>query len=169
MKLHSVVNACLFQVTWFAAVVGGTGAALASCGVLAAHTLARGTARADLTLSALTGVLGLGLDTLWIHTGVLDYHGSLLAPVWIVALWVAVGLSLNHSLAIILGRPILAAVLVIGACPMSYLGGAALGGVEIPSPPLLAAVALTWACLFAALCGVIAPFVNRQFEGSTAG
>lgn len=168
MNLHTLVNAGLFQITWFAAVAGGTTAAIAACGLLATHVMARGEVRADLTLAAVLGAIGFGLDTLWIQIGVLDYHGSVLAPTWIVALWVALGLSLNHSLAMFLGRPRLAAVLVAGACPMSYLGGAALGAVTVPSPGLLVIVALTWAGLFAAVFGVVAPRVNCHFEDSRA-
>jgi hypothetical protein len=164
MNFHTLLNAGLFQVTWFAAVMGGTLAGAGACALLAAHALARGRARADLTLAAVLGAIGFGLDTLWIQTGVLDYHGSLLAPPWIVALWVAVGFSINHSLSMFLGRPWLAALAVAAACPFSYLGGAALGGVTIAEPWRLAIVALAWSALFANVFGRIAPFVNRQFE-----
>lgn len=164
MNLHTLLNAGLFQVTWFAAVMGGTLVGVAACSVLAAHALARGSARADLTLAAVLGVVGFVLDTLWIQTGVLDYHGASLAPPWIVALWVAVGLSINHSLSVFLGRPWLAAVAVGAACPFSYLGGAALGGVTIPELGQLTVVGCAWGGLFAGVFGLLAPFLNRRFE-----
>jgi hypothetical protein len=164
MNPHVLLNAGLFQITWFAAVMGGTFAAAGACALLAGHALTRGRAGADLTIAAVLGAVGFGLDTLWIQTGVLDYHGSLLAPPWIVALWAAVGLSVNHSLSFLLGRPWLAAIATAIACPFSYLGGSALGGVAVPAPSLLAIVALAWAALFAVVFGLLAPFLNRQFD-----
>ncbi len=163
MKLHAVVNGVLFQVTWFAAVLGGTVAGLAACAALAAHAFWRG-GRGDLALAAIVGAIGLGLDTIWIYCGILDFHGTVPAPHWIVVLWVALGLSMNHSLSMLIGRPWLAAALAAVACPLSYLGGAALGAVVIPKPVLLIVVALSWAVLFACLFGAVAPFLNRQFE-----
>jgi hypothetical protein len=81
-----------------------------------------------------------------------------------VALWVAVGLSINHSLSVFLGRAWLAAIAVAAACPLSYLGGAALSGVTIAEPRLLAVVAIVWSGLFSGVFRWMAPFVNRQFE-----
>ncbi len=163
MNAHAIINAVLFQATWFAAVLGGTFGALIACAVLAAHVLARSGWR-DLALGAVVGVVGLGLDTLWIYSGILDYHGAAVAPPWIVVLWVAVGLSLNHSLSMFIGRPWAGSALVVVACPLSYMGGAALGAVIIPAPLPLVAVALGWALVFGTLFGIVAPFFNRQFE-----
>ncbi len=163
MNLHVVTNAVLLQLTWFAAVFGGTLAAAFACALLAAHVLSRG-GRRDLTLAAIVGAVGLGLDTLWIYSGVLDYHGALLAPPWIVVLWVAVGLSLNYSLSMCIGRPWLGGALAAVVCPLSYLGASGLGALAIPAASSLIVVALGWAVVFSGLFGVVAPFFNRQFE-----
>ncbi len=163
MNVHVAVNAVLLQLTWFAAVFAGTLAAVLAGALLAAHVLSRG-GRRDLTLAAIVGAVGLGLDTLWIYSGILDYHGALLAPPWIVVLWIAVGLSLNYSLSMFIGRPWLGGALAAATCPLSYLGASALGALTIPSAPLLIVVALGWAVVFGSLFGVVAPFFNRQFE-----
>jgi hypothetical protein len=163
VNVHVVVNAALLQLTWFAAVIGGTLAAACACALLAAHVLSRG-GRRDLTLAAIVGAVGLGLDTLWIYSGILDYHGALLAPPWIVLLWLAVGLSLNYSLSMCVGRPWLGGALAAAACPLSYLGASALGALVIPSTSSLTMIALGWAVVFGGLFGVVAPFFNRQFE-----
>jgi Protein of unknown function (DUF2878) len=163
VNVHVVVNAVLLQLTWFAAVFGGTVAAALACALLAAHVLPRG-GRRDLTLAAIVGAVGLGLDTLWIYSGVLDYHGALLAPPWLVLLWIAVGLSLNYSLSMCIGRPWLGGLMAAAACPLSYLGAAALGALAVPSLPSLIIVALSWAIVFGGLFGIVAPFFNRQFE-----
>jgi hypothetical protein len=163
VNVHVVVNAALLQLTWFAAVIGGTLAAACACALLAAHVLSRG-GRRDLTLAAIVGAVGLGLDTLWIYSGILDYHGALLAPPWIVLLWLAVGLSLNYSLSMCVGRPWLGGALAAAACPLSYLSASALGALVIPATSSLTIIALGWAVLFGGLFGVVAPFFNRQFE-----
>lgn len=162
MNSH-VVNALLLPVTWLAAVVGGNLAAAFACTLLTVHALSRG-GRRDLTLAAIVGAVGLGLDTLWVYSGILDYHGALLAPPWIVLLWIAVGVSLNHSLSMCIGRPWLGGALAAATCPLSYLGAAALGALNIPSAASLIVIALSWAVVFAGLFGIVAPFFNRQFE-----
>ena len=67
--------------------------------------------------------IGFCLDTLWIRVGVLDYAGASVAPVWIVLLWVGVGLSVNHSLAPFGARPWVGGLLAGLTAPVSYLGG----------------------------------------------
>ncbi|GIS96918.1 MAG: hypothetical protein CM1200mP24_02020 [Gammaproteobacteria bacterium] len=34
----------------------------------------------------------------WVAIGILDYHGLDVAPVWIVILWCALGLSINKCM-----------------------------------------------------------------------
>jgi hypothetical protein len=161
VKWHALVNAALFQATWFAAVLFGTGAALVAAGLLGWHAAARGTAKADLTLAAFLAVIGLGLDTAWIYLGVLDYNGAVVAPPWIVVLWGAVGLSVNHSLSFLQRSPWLAAVLVGPAGAISYLAGAEFGGVVIPQMASLLIVVVVWALLFFLLIDRVVPFFNR--------
>lgn len=162
---HVVINAVLFQLTWFAAVLGGSLFALAACALLTTHLVLRDSLKADCTIGAITAVLGLGLDTLWIHLNVLDFNGVAVAPPWIVVLWGALGLSMNHSMAWFVSRPLPGAI-VAGACaPLSYLSGAALGGVIVPDSAMLGLVSLAWFVLFYVLFRVVAPFVNRQFQG----
>ena len=73
-------------------------------------------------------VLGLILDSAWIHLGILDFGADSLnvaniqlAPLWIVMLWVAVGLSLFEALGFFV-RPLVGA-LIVGAtrrCPFHW-------------------------------------------------
>ena len=160
---HALVNAVLFQVTWFSAVLGGSLPALAACGVLTAHLVFRSSLRADITIAAITTAVGFCLDTLWIHLNVLDFNGATLAPVWIVVLWTALGLSLNHSMSVFLRRPLIGAILAGASAPLSYLSGAALGGVIVPERVLLAVVSASWFVFFYLLFRYLAPFINRQF------
>ncbi len=164
MNWHAIGNALLFQVTWFAAVVWGTPAALAAMVAVVVQIAPRRMLRADATLGAILAAVGLGLDTAWIHFGVLDYRGAAVAPLWIVLLWVAVGMSLNHSLAFLLRMPRFGALLVGPAGAVSYLAGAQFGAVVIPDPAQLVFVVLTWTALFAVLLRRVVPFVNTLYS-----
>jgi hypothetical protein len=163
MNPHLLLNAALFQMTWFSAVLFGVFAGLACVLLLAIHGARGGVKTQDLVLGSLAAAVGFGLDTLWIHTGILDFHGAVIAPPWIVVLWLATGLTLNHSLEPMARRPLAGAATAGLAAPVSYLSGEALGGVIIPRPELLLVVAVTWFVLFHFVFRTVAPFFNRQF------
>jgi len=152
LNLANLCNAVLFQFAWFACVLGGAaGSSLWGAGAvtsLAAFAALRDRWRSDVAFALLGAVVGLGLDTLWIQTGVLDYGGAALAPPWIVLLWAGVGLTLNHSLGLFSARPWLGGLLAGLSAPLSYLGGERLGAVAVPDPWLLGFVAATWFALF---------------------
>jgi len=152
MNFPNLINALLFQGAWFACVMGGAaGSSLWGAGTLAALTtfvLLRNRWRSDLTWAAAAAVTGFVLDTLWIRLGILDYGATEYAPLWIVMLWAAVGLTLNHSLGLFAERPWLGALLAGATAPLSYLAGERLGGVVVPDPMLLGGVSLVWAGVF---------------------
>lgn len=148
---HKVINAVLFQLTWFACVIGGArGTSLwgaLALALLAGQALARPPRRDALLLALGLGAFGFALETLWIRLGVLDY-GSAFAPPWIVLLWLAVGLCLHHSLSAFQARPWLGGLLAAAAAPFSYLAGAGLGAVDIGPAWSLLAVSLVWLVVF---------------------
>lgn len=166
MNWHAVGNAVLFQVVWFAAVLWGTPAALAALAALVVQIAPRGTLRADATMGAILAAVGLGLDTAWIHLGILDFHGAAVAPLWIVLLWFAVGVTLNHSLAFLMHKPLLGALLVGPGGAVSYLAGEQLGGVIVPDSAHLVVVVVAWTALFAVVLGRVVPLVNASYAQS---
>jgi hypothetical protein len=164
MNQHALINAGLFQVAWFAAVLGGSLAACVAFALLLWHAAGRGKARADCTIAAICAALGLGLDTTWIYLAVLDFHGAVVAPPWIVVLWAALGVSLNHSLSFLVARPWLGAMLTALAAPFSYWAGAALGGVVIANDAWLAVIAVAWFVVFYVLFKRVVPIINHFWE-----
>lgn len=152
MNRWNVVNGVLFQVAWFACVLGGAGDTLLwGVPVLLAmlgQSMVGTSAGRDLLFASVAAVIGFLVDTLWIRTGVLDYNGAAVAPVWIVLLWAAVGLSLNHCLSYFKTRPWLGGALAGGGAPFSYLAGERFGAVTIDDPLQLLAVAPVWLILF---------------------
>ena len=105
----------------------------------------------DFQLMLVTVLLGLILDTTWVRLGWLHYTGawaiSERAPLWILFLWAGLALTINHSLAWLQSRLMLAALLGAIFSPLSYLAAARLEAVTIVSEPesLFIALSLSWA------------------------
>ncbi len=166
MSVTVVVNALLFQATWFACVIGGAQGQWqwGALGILAllGFSFWRNSLARDVALLSVLAVVGFCLDSLWAATGVLDYGAQTnywgavaLAPVWITLLWMGVGLTTRHSLKFLADRPALGALLAGGAAVPSYLGGQRLGAVVVPEWASLGIIALAWALAFFVLFSVV--------------
>lgn len=149
------INFVLFQLGWFACVLGAANGKPWLGPVVVASAVALHMVRArrplpELRLVLYAMLLGLVVDSLLMATGWLRYPSGLwlpgLAPYWIVAMWGLFATTLNLSLAWLRGRPLLAAVMGAVGGPLSYLAGERLGGIELlAAAPALVALALAWA------------------------
>ncbi|MGM0562913.1 MAG: DUF2878 domain-containing protein [Pseudomonadota bacterium] len=158
--MAKVLNFLAFQGVWAACVLTAARGHI-WLGLLSALAFALVTLsvshyrRADLSLMALAVVLGGSLDTLWSWIGWMDYAASPwghLAPPWILGLWFAFAMTLNHSLAWLRFRPAALAALAAMACPLSYYAGHRLGAVEWHFVPgLLVVTPLSWAAVLVCL------------------
>lgn len=147
MKVSNIVNLVLFNLTWFACVMGGSVAGMLGIAALLCFSFTQGTWRSDGALAVFLLTVGWSLDSVWIAFGVLDF-GTRFAPLWIGLLWVAVGFSINHSLTFFRDQPVLGA-LITGLCaPISYLAGERLGAVVVPEVAALGVISISWAVLF---------------------
>jgi hypothetical protein len=150
VSVANLLNALLFQLNWFACVLGGAYGeplwALITLSLMFAQTARGKTLRADVVLALSAAGIGLFLDSLWIFTGVLDY-GSRFAPVWIVMMWMGAALSLNHSLAWLKPQPWLGGIMAAMVAPLCYLSGESLGAVTVDNAGL-PVVALSWLLVF---------------------
>lgn len=151
-----ILNYGLFQVVWFACVLGGAnGQPLLGTGVaalvIALHLYLVPGPREELSLLVSVGLLGALLDSLLVSFGWLSFPSGqfhpAMAPHWIIAMWMSFATVLNLSLGWLKGRYLLALVLGVVAGPMAYYAGAELGGVLIQADIGLAlgGVALNWA------------------------
>ena len=153
---YKVANAVMMKGAWLCCVIGGAAYGSAALILMFAMSIWRREFFQDLPFVLLLGGIGLCLDTLWMYTGILDYGqavislpmGITLAPSWIVMLWLAVGLSIRHSLYFLVNRPLLGALLVGCGSPLSYLTGERFGAVVIPSVEGMAILAAVWFALF---------------------
>jgi hypothetical protein len=150
-----LLNFIAFQIGWFACVLGGANGwpwlgVLAAVVVIALHLHQAARPGAELTLIALSGLLGFVADSLLTGLGLLrfpsgQFHDQL-SPYWMVAMWLMFATTLNISLRWLKPHLGLAALLGAVAGPLAYYAGARLGGVSFDDPlASLIAVGGAWA------------------------
>ena len=149
-----VINALLFQATWFACVLGGSQGqpvwGLAALSGMLLFAYRRPHFREDVALVLLLVPVGWLLQSLWIDQGILVYEPNSLPP-WILMLWAGVALTVNHSLTWFKQYPLMGAALAAVAAPICYLSGTQLGAVATPVPLNLAWISLAWFAVFGAI------------------
>ena len=150
-----LVNILAFQAGWFSCVLGAANGypVAGPIAVLLAVSLHLALAykpRNELVLLLLAAVMGALLDSLLLQTGWLTYPNGMLwdgtAPYWIVAMWLLFATTLNVSLRWLRRSYFAAAILGLVGGPLSYYGGATLGGLTfINMSAALTALAIGWA------------------------
>lgn len=160
---RNIVNFVLFQIGWFACVVYPGMAAVGLVVVfLGLHMALVSQKRfTELQFIGFGVVLGSLMDTLWFRTDVLSLVGNedvLIAPPWLVAIWVIFMTTLCHSLNWVGQKKWLPWVLAPFAGPFAYWSASKLGIVTLPDLWIsLAAMAVGWMLLFPLLL-----FVRRS-------
>ncbi len=152
--LKMLVNAALFQVAWFAAVLGAAGGRtwlgpLVLLPVLAVNLAMTPERRGEVKLWVAAGMIGLLFDTALVSAGLFAPKRHLfpypLSPPWMVGLWIGFAATLNQSLGWLHGRLLLAALLGAVGGPLTYLGGARLGAADaLPQMAGLVILAVGW-------------------------
>jgi hypothetical protein len=158
-----LLNAALFQVAWFAAVLGAAYdrfwlGPLVLLPVLAVNLVMASERRSELQLWAVAGVIGLLFDTVLVAAGVFAPRRHLFpfpfSPPWMIGLWLNFAATLNRSLGWLHGRPLPAALFGAVGGPLAYYGGARLGATEtIPGVEGLLILATGW--------GIITPLLFK--------
>ena len=152
-----LVNFILFQLAWLACVLGAAqghpwfGPLVVAC-VVAYHLQRAANPGPEAMLLLSAALIGTLFDSALVASGWLVYPAGqwhpLVAPYWIIALWVAFASTLNVSLNWLKGRPLLSVLFGTLGGPLAYLAGARLGGVEFTEQAwALGALGLGWALL----------------------
>lgn len=168
--MKKIINLTLFQIAWFAAVLGAAKEApwlgpLVMVPVLAVHLSLTDDRQRELKLLLAAGLLGFLYDTALVNAGVFSPLQHLVprpfSPPWMVGLWMNFAATLNVSMVWLRGRYLLAAVFGAIGGPLAYYGGAKLGATEaLPSLNGILVLAVGW--------GVITPllvWLARIFAG----
>ena len=161
-----LLNFAAYQLGWFASVLGAAKqlpwmGPVALIVVLFIHLAQSSRPQLEIGLVIACGVIGVFFDSFLVAAGWVSYPSGqfheLLAPYWIVTLWMMFGTTLNVSLGWLKGRNLLAAVLGAIAGPLTYLAGQKLGGMQFVEPlPAMVALGLGW--------GIAMPFLMRLAE-----
>ena len=165
--MRAVVNFVAFQAGWFACVLGAAHGhpwlgSIAVLLVFALHLALAPDPWAQVRLALVAVAIGFVLETALLASGVARYAEPgpypVLPPVWILAMWVLLATLLDSSLAWLQKRLWLAVLFAGVGAPMSYAGGARLGGMEIAEPlwRSFAVMGVLWAVAFPALLVVAA-------------
>ncbi|RMF75480.1 MAG: DUF2878 domain-containing protein [Acidobacteria bacterium] len=162
-----LINLGLYQIGWFCCVLGaargqGTAGGLVALALVLVHVALLEDRSGEAPLLALAGGFGLAVDSTLGSLKLLDYASpspwSPLAPVWIVALWIQLATLLRFGLAVMVGRPGLAALLGAAGGPLAFMIGERLGAVRFAEPAWIALLALgvLWAIALALLSAAAA-------------
>jgi hypothetical protein len=156
-----VANFVIFQLAWFAAVLGAAhGMPLAGTACVTAaigwHLWVSARPAQEARLVALACVVGLAVETAIVQQGHVAYPSGQpvpgLPPYWMVALWGLLAIALNVTMRWLRARLWLAAVLGAIVGPLSFASGVRLGGAQfVHAEPALLTLALAWAVLLPAL------------------
>lgn len=162
-----VGNFVLFQVLWFAAVLGAAQGdswwALPVLFAMLAWTPMTGASLfADLRLVAIGLALGLMFEVCFIATGAIAYKAQWFQwapPMWIMLLWAGFAMSFNHSMAWLTQRPLVAGIFGGFGAVLSLLAGVRLGAAEALLPDWQVALiyGFSWALLVPLLAWVARP------------
>ncbi len=169
MSLPIVLNFIFFQLLWFSCVVGAGAygmawlayGALLPIGVLTFYSKTR---TADLLVAVVALAAGLIIDNVWVAVEILHYPDSTLAPFWIALLWVGLGLTVNHSMALFRDHTLWGSLIVGLAAPITYLAGERFGAVEVTALALTPFISLAWFLVFYGMARYSLWLVNSEAE-----
>lgn len=163
-------NFLAFQIGWFACVVGAARdwpwlGVIVAVGVVAFHLVKVMQPRRELILIGCAALVGLVLDSVLVASDLAVFKSgmlvSMLAPPWMMAMWIMFATTLNVTLRWLRQRAWLAATLGAISGPIAYYGGASLGAVTFSDATLaLGAIALGWAVALPLLIEIA-----RRYDG----
>lgn len=168
-----IANFVLFQISWFACVIGAAQGmpwlgVIVTLMTLIWHISTVKQPPSELTVIACVIIMGACFDQWMLTNTWIDYqnHGwsERIVPVWIVALWAAFASTLNVSLAWIKGRYLVAMLLGAMGGPLAYLAAERLGAVTLHGQIAYVLLSCGWAIITPALFYVTS-YINRVRAG----
>jgi len=169
--MHFLINLVLFQICWFAAVVGagqgywwtGPACVVVFAGIVVARSRC---VRADLTLLLIAAIVGFAIDSAYVQSGLLTYSSPFpsaqAAPMWIVGMWASFALTLNHSLSFLKGKLWLSAIFGAAGGPLAYYAAATqFGAAHLTAAPFTVylTLAIAWGLVTPALMAIASRMV----------
>ena len=170
--MNLLVNVAAFKLGWISSVFGGAqqmpwlGPLVVSIAI-ALHLSRAERPRSELLLILSCGLIGAVFDSVLVAAGWVTFpsgmFSDLMAPYWIVTMWMLFGTTINMSMRWMRGRPLLAAAFGLVGGPLAYLAGHKIGGIQfVDQPAALAMLAIGWAVMMPLLMQL-----GERFDGVT--
>ncbi len=164
--MNLLINVAAFKLGWLSSVFGGArhvpwlgpAVVLVAVGIHLARARRPG---AELMLILSCGLIGAVFDSVLVAAGWVTFPSGMfsdvMAPYWIVTMWMLFGTTINTSMRWMRGRPLLASAFGFVGGPLAYVAGYKIGGIEfVDQPAAIAMLAVGWA--------VIMPLLMRLGE-----
>lgn len=168
--MQKVINFVLFQIGWFACVLGAARqmpwlGVMVVLAIVAWHLLQAKQPKSELILLFIALFIGGIFDQMLLHLNLVSYQahgwGTSLVPAWILALWAVFVTVLNVSLRWMRGNWLVAILFGAIGGPLAYAGAAKLGAVALNAlPASYIALSVGWAILTPLLLKV-----SERFDG----
>ena len=163
--MNPVINFLAFQTVWLTTVLGIANGLpwlgfLALLIFLAIKLTKAESKKSEITIIVCAILIGFTLETLFIRSEAIIYaqHGpwGVIAPPWILILWINLSLTLNSCLKWLQNHLRLSALLGAIAGPLTYYAGSRLGAGQIGPDAIIgiAILAVSWALATPLLLGI---------------
>ena len=170
MSKNVIINFVLFQIGWFACVLGAAKqwpwvGVIFMLLFLVWHLSQALRAKPEIILVIITVIIGGIFDQIMTKNSLLTYqsHGwsNALPAAWILALWAEFAMILNVSLRWMRKRWLIAILFGAIGGPLAYIGAAKLGAVTLDAPQLsYVALSVGWAIITPLLL-----ILSEKFDG----
>jgi hypothetical protein len=165
--MKMLLNGLLFQLGWFACVLGGDSWALiATTIIFVVHQVFFVTKNSEwLGISAIV-FIGFIVDNMLAYFQVFQFQSATLfnIPIWLLCIWALFAATLVHSLSWLRQNLLLSIVLAAFAGPASYLAGSKLASVILLDPLWISLlpIAICWSILMPLLLRLMGWFVYAK-------
>jgi hypothetical protein len=155
--MNLLINVAAFKLGWVSSVVGGAQqlpwlGPLVVFAAVALHLARAQRPSSEFMLIIACGLIGAVFDSALVAAGWVTFpsgmFSDLMAPYWIVTMWMLFGTTINLSMRWMRGRPLLAAAFGFVGGPLAYLAGYKIGGIQfVDQPAAMAMLAIGWAIM----------------------
>jgi uncharacterized membrane protein YqaE (UPF0057 family) len=171
MSRSIIINILLFQLGWFACVLGGAYGhpllgSLVAVAIILFHCYRATDKNSEIRLLVLALIIGFVFESIVSWQGLARYdHGQyfdMIAPHWMILMWPLFATTLNLSMSWLKNlAPLLVGLFGAAFAPLAYYAGFKLGAVEYHDLVLsLSIISITWAVLLPALV-----MFSQKFDG----
>lgn len=161
-----ILNFIFFQIIWFGCIVLGNVFIPVALVLILIHFNHADSTEHDMHIMLLAGGIGFALDSALMHLGVMRFESGLISdffiPPWLIMLWVAFAMTLNHSLYYFQEKPLFAFIGGAVSGPLSYLAGERFGAVQFGYDTLTTAI--IFACLWGPLFWALTQYMRSMNE-----